>query len=211
MKIKAFYSQYFATAYLYYDENSALLIDAPDTLNIDKAISFSEENNIDIKGVLLTHAHYDHILGLGEVRKRLKNINIYLDKEDFAFIENSGFLNRSLIHERLFKEFEDEFINLPNTSTLTPLNHTIGPFAVLKTPGHTTGSVVFYDKKENVAFTGDTIFKGSIGRTDLGGSYSLLISSLDLIKKLPQETLIYPGHGESTSLKEELKNNPYLS
>ncbi len=82
---------------------------------------------------------------------------------------------------------------------------------VIHTPGHTLGGVVLYCSKEKVAFTGDTLFMGSVGRTDLyGGNHSVLMNSLKKIKKLPDETKLFCGHGESTTLQRELMYNFYL-
>lgn len=84
-------------------------------------------------------------------------------------------------------------------------------FNIIESPGHTPGGVVFYCKEENVAFTGDTLFHYSIGRTDLpGGSMFMLIQSLRMLCQLPDVTHIYPGHGEDTTLGIELAGNPYL-
>jgi glyoxylase-like metal-dependent hydrolase (beta-lactamase superfamily II) len=83
---------------------------------------------------------------------------------------------------------------------------------VLKTPGHSPGSVIFYCAEEHIAFTGDTLFKMSVGRTDFeGGSYNALMSSLaKVIAKLPRETVVLPGHGPNTTIGEELQYNPYM-
>ncbi len=78
-------------------------------------------------------------------------------------------------------------------------------FEIIETPGHTNESRTFYFKKSNIMFTGDFIFKYSIGRTDLGGNDSDMKSSLELIKSYPDETIIYPGHGPSTNLGDEKK------
>lgn len=76
-------------------------------------------------------------------------------------------------------------------------------YETIATPGHTSESQTFYFKKINTMFTGDFIFKNSIGRTDLGGNDYDMINSLEMIKKYPDETIIYPGHGEKTILKDE--------
>lgn len=84
-------------------------------------------------------------------------------------------------------------------------------FTLLETPGHTPGSVFVYCAEENVAFSGDTLFHYSIGRTDFpGGSMFMLIQSLRMVCQLPDETRIYPGHGEETTIGTELAGNPYL-
>ena len=83
--------------------------------------------------------------------------------------------------------------------------------SVIATPGHTLGSAVFYIESENLAFAGDTLFKNSVGRTDLyGGSYPQLMNSLKKLKKLPPETVLICGHGESTTMERELMYNSYL-
>ena len=87
-------------------------------------------------------------------------------------------------------------------------NHTIN---VIETPGHTKGSVFYYCPDEKVAFSGDTLFKGSIGRTDLpGGSMFQIIQSLRMITQLPDDVVILPGHGDKTTIGLELASNPYL-
>ena len=83
--------------------------------------------------------------------------------------------------------------------------------SVIETPGHSPGSVTFYCEKENIAFTGDTLFKNSIGRTDFsGGSMMQIIQSLRMLAQLPDETVILPGHGEKTTIGDELAHNPYM-
>ena len=86
-------------------------------------------------------------------------------------------------------------------------------FEILKTPGHTPGGVTFYNKEEGIAFTGDTLFRMSIGRTDFDrGSYEEMMDSLlKVITKLPADTVVYSGHGPKTTIAEELQYNPYLS
>ncbi|MBF1643175.1 MAG: MBL fold metallo-hydrolase [Prevotella sp.] len=84
-------------------------------------------------------------------------------------------------------------------------------FKIIRTPGHSPGSVSFYCAEENVLFTGDTLFKGSIGRTDFpGGSMFQIISSLRELAQLPDKTIVYPGHGPQTSIGFELAHNPYM-
>jgi glyoxylase-like metal-dependent hydrolase (beta-lactamase superfamily II) len=83
----------------------------------------------------------------------------------------------------------------------------------LHVPGHTAGSLAFYDKKEGNVFTGDALFSGSIGRTDLqGGNYDTLIASIkNKLFVLPPSTTVYPGHGESTSIEKEMRSNPFFT
>jgi hydroxyacylglutathione hydrolase len=84
-------------------------------------------------------------------------------------------------------------------------------FVIIHTPGHSAGGISLYSKKEKVAFTGDTLFKGSVGRTDtIDGSYEDIIRSVNELSKLPDDTVVYPGHGEITTIGEEKRSNPYL-
>ena len=84
-------------------------------------------------------------------------------------------------------------------------------FEVIYNPGHTDDSISFYFKEENILFSGDFIFKGSIGRTDLGGNYSDMINSINKIKNYDNNIIIKPGHGEETKLGDEIKYNPFFN
>ena len=105
---------------------------------------------------------------------------------------------------------------VPPIGRLLTANDIIGfgthSIKILPTPGHTPGSVTFYIETEHVAFTGDTLFKMSIGRTDFeGGSWTDMTNSLiNVLAKLPANTKVYPGHGEPTTIGDELRYNPYM-
>ena len=155
---------------------------------------------------VLTHGHFDHTMGSNWIYDTYglqpticeRDAELYKDfrKEAAAF----GFII----------DYDLPVIGrcLNDGDTVTFGNST---FKVIHTPGHSKGSVVFYNKENNVAFTGDTLFKGSIGRTDLpGGSMFQMINSLRLLQQLPDETVIYPGHGPETTMKFEGATNPYL-
>lgn len=108
----------------------------------------------------------------------------------------------------------DELLNYKKVDVYDYNNNSICPhfdFEIIKTPGHTSDSVAFYFKGNNIMFTGDFLFKGTIGRTDLPtGDSKLMNESINLIKKYPISTIIYPGHGDSSSLEYELENNIFL-
>ena len=97
---------------------------------------------------------------------------------------------------------------LDGSDTITFGSHT---FTILETPGHSQGGLTFYCEAEKVAFTGDTLFQGSIGRTDLdGGSMFMIIQSLRMLSQLPDDVKVYPGHGPETTIGAEVAGNPYL-
>ena len=102
----------------------------------------------------------------------------------------------------------EEVIGYYNVET-NKVNSKAFKYDVIEAPGHTEDSRVFYFKHDNIMFVGDFIFKNSIGRTDLGGSDKLMKESLEMISKYPDNTILYPGHGPSTTLKEEKNNFKY--
>ena len=119
-------------------------------------------------------------------------------------IATHGHIDHNFGNNTIYEQFGLQYM----VSTITFGTHRL---RIIPTPGHTPGSVFFYCEEEGVAFSGDTLFRGSIGRTDLeGGSMFQIIQSLRTISQLPDTTIILPGHGESTTMGQELDSNPYL-
>ena len=185
-------------------DGSCYIIDAPD--HLARLFAMIRERSLEPSGVLLTHAHYDHILGLGEIREEYPGIPVYLAREDEFFIRDGGKGNIQILGR--YSPIAERLADLP--SDTVPYGNEIGPFSVLRTPGHTPGSVSLYCSSSGVLFSGDTLFAGSAGRWDLGGSYSDLIASLSIIRALPDDTRIFPGHGCCTTVRREKEENPYL-
>ncbi len=117
-------------------------------------------------------------------------------------------------HVGALEEMRSEYgIDVLRRKNVQEKEYVIGPFkfSVIYTPGHSLDSVTFYFEKDHAMFVGDFLFRGTIGRTDLaGGNYAMMCNSLHLIKKYPGETILYCGHGEVSTLEEELQNNPYF-
>lgn len=117
-------------------------------------------------------------------------------------------------HVGALKEVMNEYkVEVLDFDNLEEKEYIIGPFTfkVIFTPGHTTNSISFYFEKEKVMFTGDFLFEGTIGRTDLPtGDFAEMQNSLYKLKKYSKETTIYPGHGDVSTLEKEFANNPYL-
>ena len=186
------------------EDGSCYIIDAADHLAV--LLSSIKERRLKPLAVLLTHAHYDHILGLGEIREEYPGLPIYLAREDEFLIKdgcsgNISILGRYSPLTELLKELPDDTI---------PYREEIGQLKVIRTPGHTPGSVCLYSEKDSILFSGDTLFAGSIGRCDLGGSYSDIITSIEKLKKLPDSTRVLPGHGGYSTIDEEKRTNPYF-
>lgn len=182
--------------YLLKQGNDALLIDPAS--KAEKLIDILGDLNL--IGILLTHGHFDHIKAVDGLYEKYK-CPVYLHEDD-------EYLARD--------KYSGESFGLVSyiTCKVEKLNEgkmNIGPFSfeTIFTPGHTMGSVIYIF--EDCIFTGDTLFKGSVGRTDLeGGDIRRLKDSLRVFKQFKKDYIIYPGHDESTTLLDELDNNYYL-
>jgi len=195
---------YASNSWLIVDEHSreAALVDpSADLVTVNSVL---DENHAHIVAILLTHGHFDHMLSL----KALRNATgapLMIHEADAPCLTDASkseflsFLGKNVVFdaaERL----------LHNGDMISLGNETL---KVIHTPGHTLGSVCFLYK--DALITGDTLFRGSIGRTDLfGGNGEEMLSSLRNILSLPEETALYPGHGPSTILSREKRFNPYL-
>lgn len=152
-----------------------------------------------------THGHFDHVLGVEHLRKTY-GIPFALSGKD-AFMLDTDAVG-STVYGVKINAMPTIDIDLDKVEEVK-FGHTV--LRVIRTPGHTPGSVSFYCKSEGFLFTGDTLFRGSVGRTDLdGGSMFQLINSLRELAQLPDETEVLPGHGEPTTIGYELAHNPYM-
>ena len=150
--------------------------------------------------ILLTHCHADHIGAVGEVAKRLNITELYIDPADSAMYASPA---------NCFPPYLPAAENLLTPSEWPPQTP---DFEILHTPGHTPGGVCYYFREYNALFTGDTLFRASVGRTDLpGGDTATLMESISgRLMTLPDSLEIYPGHGYPSTIGFEKQNNPYL-
>ncbi len=195
-------------AIIWGDAKRALIIDpgfdAPHIQNHLKT------NNLTVAGYLLTHGHADHINALAELHASNPAL-IYLHTEDEKWTFTA--VNQIPPH---YPVPPKPHANLPTLGKnelkfSNPWKIADLTFQTLETPGHTPGGVCYWFTNENICFTGDTLFKGSCGRTDLpGGDGRILAKSLEKLAALPPETRIIPGHGDETTISHELKTNFFL-
>jgi glyoxylase-like metal-dependent hydrolase (beta-lactamase superfamily II) len=190
-----------SNTYLLIDsDKNALIIDPSSTK--DGVVNYLKREEIDLKGILLTHGHIDHFRG---VKNLVNNFHcpVFISFLDSDYLKNPTY-NCSLF---LGKEeiYEGEVQTLIDKEKITLLNEEI---TVITTPYHTEGSVCYYNKLNNILFSGDSLFKSTIGRSDLPGSNPKMInSSLNKLFMLPENTKVYPGHGGFTTIKDELRIN----
>lgn len=194
-----------AKAYLLVSQDGApgVLVDAGCGFsNLNKEV---ESHANGIAAVLLTHGHFDHIVSLGKIIEKY-DPKIYIHKDDAIMLKDPK--------ENMSDRYTREGISLKDADVIITdgdlLNIGGIKINVMHTPGHTMGSCIFV--VDNHGFAGDTLFKGGIGRFDFPHSdYEAMMSSLTKIKnELSVDTIVYPGHGENTTMGAELEKNPYL-
>jgi glyoxylase-like metal-dependent hydrolase (beta-lactamase superfamily II) len=163
--------------------------------------------------ILLTHGHFDHIAALpalaANYRDRPPAIAIHRDDKDYLGAASRGIHRMSFAAAAGNAAYVDElWEDMPAATEILEEGSVIGPFTVLHLPGHTPGSAAFYDRDAKVLFSGDTLFQGGFGRTDLpGGNWSQLRQSLLRLFSMDRDIGVYPGHGGTTTIGEEAVNN----
>lgn len=166
---------------------------------------FVEEEKLRPVRILLTHGHFDHIFGLAFARERWE-IPVLIHKDDLYQVQISGMFAAAL--ELDFTPYTGTFEYIDEGDIVRFGDCSL---TVLHTPGHTEGCVCFYNEAERLLFSGDTLFQGSVGRTDHPkGNFQTLLQSIDRLAQLPDEINVYPGHGYPTTLGEEHRINPFF-
>jgi len=198
MKVELLYFEHNCNSYLIINNQDCLLVD-PGFNHNDCLINNIKSRNLNLKGVLLTHGHYDHIEGL----LNIKNVPVYIYKGEEKALTNSRYNCSFMSYNEFTVEGLD--IHLIDEGIINIIGIDI---EVIHTPFHTSGSVCYYIKDLNLVLTGDTLFLHAIGRYDLPTSEARNVSkSLKKLFRLPHEegndTLVYPGHGSKTTLSRE--------
>ena len=164
------------------------------------------EQGYQMKALFLTHGHFDHIMGLSDVMEDIK-IPVYVEEADLPMMMD-GESNLSSGYMRGGYQFADA-VPVRDGQQLQIAGF---QFRVIHTPGHTPGGCCYYMEQEDVLFSGDTLFRTSVGRSDFpGGSASALVRSVkEKLLILPEETHVYPGHMEETTIGYEKRHNPFV-
>lgn len=184
--------------YILVKDENCYIVD-PGGFDMIPAIDYIKNNKLNLEGILLTHGHYDHIIGIPEIIN-YKNVPVYISEKDYDFLYDSS-LSLSLWLDLDFKLSENVEVKKLKE------NDEIFGLKVIETPGHTHGGICFYNENEKILISGDTIFKMNHGRTDLPtGSSAQLRESISKLMKLNGDVVVYPGHGGTTTIKDE-KNN----
>lgn len=189
------------------DETSleAIVVDPGD--EIARIVAVLDKHNLTVKQIVITHAHIDHIAGAQRL-KRLTGAPILYNQNDLPLVEmmdvQAGWLG---IPTPEVPAAPDDTLDDGKLISITGLSGSI-----LHTPGHTQGSVCLYLPDQTLLLAGDTLFAGSVGRTDLpgGDTHQLLTSIHDRLLTLPDEVTVIPGHGNRTSIGAERESNPFL-
>lgn len=185
------------------DGKDAVVIDPGDT-ELEPVFAYIDEHQLRVVAVWNTHAHFDHVMGVDLVRTRY-NVPAYVNEADLPIW--NGVAQATLeMFERQVPE-----LGAPNGYLTDGQQLTLGAekFVVWHTPGHSPGSICLIG--ETLAFTGDTLFAGTIGATHFFlGSPQAMETSLQRLQKLPDELAIYPGHGQPSTIGQERQSNPYL-
>lgn len=195
---------YAANCYIIHTEDGDGLVVDP-AGDVDEIVKYLEESSVKVGAIVLTHGHGDHIGGVLEL-KELLDVPVMVHSDDEDMVKNSA-LNLSTSMPMGEVNFKPDI--LLNDGDEIPLGDRV--VKVIHTPGHTKGGVCIL--VDGILITGDTLFQGSIGRTDLyGGDFdTLMISIVEKLMILPDDTVVYPGHGGPSTIGVERRNNPFIS
>ncbi len=194
------------TCYIISNNQKAVVVDP--AANPNQIIRYLGTNKLTLEAVLLTHGHFDHIGAVNELVEKYP-VPIYAHKKEKEYFEKPEVNLSTMIYERLVLNPNFEYHFVTDEEVIKCLDTDVKVFHV---PGHTSGSLCYYFKSESMVFTGDTLFKQSIGRTDfIYGNHEQLVTGIRRkLLTLPGETLVYPGHGQCTTIDEESTQNPFL-
>lgn len=189
--------------YLIWNDNKEAIIIDP-SLGCNEILKFVKENNYKLIAVLLTHGHFDHFIGISEIHNVYPDLDIWANELSVPFLKNpqfngSGMIGAALSYNGPIKTFKEGDMKISNFE-----------FKILHIPGHSPGGTAFVF--DGICFSGDSLFAGSIGRTDFEGcDYNALITNIKTkLLILPDDTVVCSGHGGRTTIGREKRLNPFL-
>ena len=171
-------------------------------------VGYIRQQQLTPRHLLCTHGHFDHCMGNGYIFRAF-GLKPRAHQDDSFLMEKMERQTSDILGIPIHLDVPPVGSYLTDSDNITFGSHT---WQILHTPGHTPGGIVFYDADEHIAFSGDTLFRMSIGRTDFErGSYADMMTSLHMLAtQLPADTKIYAGHGPETTMADEIRYNPYL-
>ncbi|MBQ7116472.1 MAG: MBL fold metallo-hydrolase [Clostridia bacterium] len=193
--------------YVICDENTGIgaVID-PGVFGAEVKNAIERSGMKELKYILCTHGHFDHICGVAKLKKAYPEAKVCIGKEDTSYLTD-GRLSMATVFKMDFEPCATD-IEFSHDDTFSMGDIDIRVFSA---PGHTPGGVLYILESERIIFTGDTLFRGSIGNTGFeGGNLMELIGTLREIKRFPDDFVIYAGHGESSTIGYEKRTNIYL-
>jgi hydroxyacylglutathione hydrolase len=190
------------------DESASDCVIVDTGLDAQELLAFIVDHQLQPVAAILTHGHIDHIEGLGLLRERFPTTKVYIHGLDAHLLTDSNGNLSVLTGGAFVTGAADVLLEEGRTVEEAGIH-----FSVLHTPGHTPGGICLYVEREGILFSGDTLFAGSIGRTDFpGGSTEQLLAGIrNKLLVLPDQTVVHPGHGGRTTIGREKRCNPFLA
>ena len=194
------------TCYIVSNQGKAVVIDP--AANAHKIIQYLGTNKLGLEAILLTHGHFDHIGAVNELATKYQ-VPVYAHKLEKEYFENPEVNLSTMMYQPFVLKEDLDYRWLADGAEFTCLGTQVKVFHV---PGHTSGSLCYYFADDAMVFTGDTLFKQSIGRTDfIYGNHQQLVAGIKgKLLTLSDHTLVYPGHGDCSTVADEKQNNPFL-
>lgn len=198
---------FMTNTYIIYDERTMNAVVIDPSFTPENIIYAVDRLKVNVKGIFLTHAHVDHMAGLNELREVYKEAYVYMNINDKEYLSDPKKNLSDSFPQPTICKAADHWVSHGDHIKIGELD-----FIVLDTSGHTPGGISFYMEPEKVVFTGDSLFQGSIGRTDFpGGDIKRLLRTIRKnLFSLPDDVIVLSGHGDATSIGYEKKYNPFL-
>ena len=200
-------NELYTNTYVVGEPHGEVFILDPGDEEMHEVIDYVMEQGLTVKYIINTHAHYDHVLGNERLRKQFA-VPLLINELELDTLTQLPNITQMLFNQSVVSNPPDQYLREHDTVDVGRYQ-----FRVIATPGHSPGGICLYEAQAGVLFAGDTIFAGTIGRTDLpgGNAIQLLQSLKEKLWPLPDEVVIYPGHEEESTIGEERMHNPYFN